>query len=164
MSQHLTDEQFAELLAGGYSREAAPHLNTCTACADELERGRAAILDFSAVGLHRAIERSATMAQPSVRARPPLLARPAIWATAAAGLVFGVAFGVHRFEADKTAAFPAATALVHADQDQKAIDEDNALMSAIDADLRWKRDAAVNTPAALVLAPHKAAPGKLVAE
>lgn len=164
MNQHLTDEQFAELLAGEYSREHASHLNICKICADELEQARVAILDFSTLSLRAAEERSATMAAPPVRARRGLLAPPTIWATAAAAFVLGAAFGVHHFEADRTTASFTTAAHLHPSQDQKAIAEDNALMSAIDADLRWKPDAAVNTPAALVLATHKSGSSKLVTE
>ena len=49
--QHLSDEQFTDLLAGECPMDALQHMNTCPQCQRELEQVQASIEDFSAVGL-----------------------------------------------------------------------------------------------------------------
>ena len=56
--QHLTDEQFTELLSGDCPADASRHMLACTQCQWEFERVQASIEDFVTLSLEWAEKRA----------------------------------------------------------------------------------------------------------
>ena len=58
--QHLTDEQFTDLLSGDYATDASRHMLACAQCQGEFERVQASIEDFVTLSLEWAERRAST--------------------------------------------------------------------------------------------------------
>jgi hypothetical protein len=135
--QHLTDEQFTDLLAGECPIDAIRHMKTCPRCQGEFDQVQASIEDFSAVGLqwaeHRPTPRISTSSA-LIRGWNPLSAR-----TAAAGLLAAALFATCQ---EKRMQAPVMDALNPARSEAQVAD-DNRLMLAIDREIRWQADSPV---------------------
>lgn len=131
---HLTDEQFAELLAGGNSDSyASLHLESCAACRQELTSMATAVGDLNFASLRWAEQRAARIAVPS-RWMLNWYALPGWGATMAAVLLFGVALGAHM---QTTSRVEPALQPAHrvAAPSENELAEDNQLMRSIDNEL-----------------------------
>lgn len=131
---HLTDEQFADLLAGNNSDDRALlHVERCEACRNELAKLGAAVSDLNFASLRWAEQRAIRIAVPS----PWQLnwsALPGWGATMAAVLIFGVALGGHMQTSNRMEpALEPAHAITAPSQDELA--QDNQLMRSIDSEL-----------------------------
>jgi hypothetical protein len=92
--EHLTDEQFAELLAGTTSdRWAELHLENCVECRDELTAVNSAVVDLNVASLRWAERRAVRIETPSKWALNWSVL-PGWGATVASVLVLGIALGV----------------------------------------------------------------------
>jgi ferric-dicitrate binding protein FerR (iron transport regulator) len=137
--QHLTDEQFTDLLSGDCPSEAIQHMKMCTQCQSEFERVQSSIEDFGTAGLLWAEQRPA----PRIHTQSVLVRgwRAVSSRTAAAALLATVLFGAYqqkRMQApveDPLAATPA--------HSESQVADDNQLMMAIDQEIRWQADSPV---------------------
>ena len=133
-SNHLNDEQFAELLAGRNSDDRATlHVERCEACRNELAGLGAAVGDLSFASLRWAERRASRIEVPSAWTLN-WNALPGWGATVAAVLIFGVALGAHMQTVNRIepALQPAHTvAAPSADE----LAQDNQLMRSIDNEL-----------------------------
>ena len=131
---HLTDEQFGELLAGNRNNDSAcVHLESCTACRQELASMTAAVGDLNFASLRWAEQRAWLIEVPS-RWTLNWNALPGWGATMAAVLVFGVALGAHMQTSNRIelALQPAQTAPAPSAGE---LADDNRLMRSIDSEL-----------------------------
>jgi hypothetical protein len=138
--QHLTDEQFTELLSGDCPFQAIQHLKTCAQCHCEFEQVQASIDDFATLGLRWAEQRPA-----------PRISTPSVWVrgwhalstrTAAAALLAAVLFGAYqqkRMQAPEVGPLVATTP----DRSESQVADDNRLMMAIDKEIRWQADSPI---------------------
>jgi len=133
--QHLTDEQFANLLAGDHSDlRVRVHVEGCAACQRELASLGAAIGDLNYASLRWAEKRAASIETPS----PWVLgwnAMPAWGATLAGVLMFGVALGAHMQLNQQNAVVVQQAHTISAPSDDE-LAQDNSLMLSIDNELR----------------------------
>src|SRR5579875_3128586 len=131
---HLTDEQFAGLLAGTKTDEGAhAHVESCAACREELQSVSAAVGDLGVVSLLWAERRAVRIETPSVWA----LNWGALhgWGATLAGvLVLGVALGAHMRTGQQTASVAEPVQPVVAPTDAE-LAQDNRLLRSIDAEL-----------------------------
>lgn len=131
---HLTDEQFADLLAGNHSDlRARLHLESCATCRQELTAMTAAVGDLNFASLRWA-ERRATRIQVPSRWALNWNVLPGWAATMAGVLIFGVALGAH-VQANnhvEPALRPAHTISAPSDGE---LAQDNQLMRSIDNEL-----------------------------
>ena len=135
-SGHLTDEQFAECVAGcavvAPDPESEAHLRECSQCREELARFAASMEDFS----RAAFGWSETQPAVSLRAKArPQSGRswlaPAGWAVAAAVLLAaGLPIVIHHDR--QPAASPDAAVADGPDDSDAQIAEDNRLMRSVD--------------------------------
>ena len=135
--QHLTDEQFSDLLAGDCPLDAMRHMKTCPQCQREFEQVQASIEEFGAAGLQWAERRPAPRISASsamIRGWNPLTAR-----TAAAGLLAAALFATYQ---EKRMQAPNTDTLLPARSEAQVAD-DNRLMLAIDKEIRWQADSPV---------------------
>lgn len=139
LANHLTDEQFTDLLLGTNPAAVQEHLKACSACAEEAERVSVAIGSFQQ---HSRIwaERRAATRPILVPARPPAfewLYRPQVWASATLTIAIAVGVGVtannHRVPVVQPQIATTQSAPVVTPATLKA---DNDLLSAIDGELR----------------------------
>jgi len=162
LDHHLTDEQFTELLLGAIPASIQKHLTACSECCVEAERVCAAIGDFAEQSRLWA-ERRASARPMQAPVRPSIsswLLRPQAWMAAAMtiALVAGIGMMLRRDHAQPVqqaaaALQPTATAppVVTAkaqptvNLSAKTLKADNALLSAIDGELR----ADESTPASM---------------
>lgn len=130
---HLTDEQFAELLAGNKSDTCAVlHVENCAACRDELSSLGAAVGDLNFASMRWAERRASRIETPSSWALN-WNALP-LGATVAGVLMFGVAIGAHMQTSNQIEpALRPAHALSAPSDDVVA--QDNSLMRSIDNEL-----------------------------
>jgi ferric-dicitrate binding protein FerR (iron transport regulator) len=138
--QHLTDEQFTELLSGEYPPEASRHMRMCAQCRSEFERVQTSIEDFGALGLLWAEQR------PSPRISAPSAFLRA-WQTqsmrtAAAVLLAALLFAAYQEKRTQPPAVDPITAATAARSESQLAD-DNRLMMAIDKEIRWQADSPV---------------------
>jgi hypothetical protein len=139
LTNHLTDEQFTDLLLGTSPSAVQAHLKACSACAEEAERVSGAIGSFEQ---HSRIwaERRAAMPPIMAPVRPPVfewLHRPQAWTAAALAIALAVGVGVSA----RNHHVPVAPAQVATAQPAPAVSPatlkaDNELLSAIDGELR----------------------------
>jgi len=123
MRVHLTDESFAELLAGEGSGQTVEHLRVCAPCRMEAERVCGAVADFRQQSLSWAAARPA----PVLRHRAVVwIWRRSIMAAAALLLVCAAIDGGLRT--------PRPTPAVH-EHAAAALAEDNKLLLSIDEEL-----------------------------
>jgi hypothetical protein len=136
--QHLTDEQFTELLLGEYCIEASRHMEMCAECRSEFERVQTSIEDFGTLGLLWAQQRPAPrVCTPWLRGWHAVGTR-----TAAAVLLAAVLFGTYQEKRmEPPVADSAATATPACSESEVA--DDNRLMMAIDNEIRWQADSPV---------------------
>lgn len=131
---HLTDEQFADLLAGHKSDEdALLHLESCAACSQELAGMTAAVGDLSVASLRWAEQRALDIKAPS-RWTLNWYALPGWGATLAAVLILGVALGAHMQVRNSVEPALQPAHLVSAPSADE-LAEDNQLMRSIDNEL-----------------------------
>jgi hypothetical protein len=132
--QHLTSEQFTDLLIGDCSLEVRRHVDTCQQCQDECKQVQSAIDGFGAAGLEWAEQRAPMSVSPSSQLF--LQCRSlGTWA-AAALLAAAVLFEVHQgWIVPTPAANNVATQAVASTAD---VADDNRLMMAIDQEIRWQ--------------------------
>lgn len=131
---HLTDEQFADLLAGESSDSGALlHVERCEACRQELASLSVPLQDLNFASLRRAEQRARTIEVPS-RWALNWSALPGWGATMAAVLIFGVAVGAHLQTASRNEpALHLTHRAVAPSADELA--QDNRLMRSIDSEL-----------------------------
>lgn len=132
--EHLTDEQFAELLAGEANTRARTHVESCAVCFEELRSVGAAVGDLNHASLRWAERRAERIERPSVWALN-WSALPGWGATLAGVLILGVALGAHMQSNDERAMVmqPAHIAAVAPSEDELA--QDNRLLRSIDDEL-----------------------------
>jgi acyl CoA:acetate/3-ketoacid CoA transferase alpha subunit len=136
---HLTDEQFADLLLGANPAAVQDHLKACSACAEEADRVAGAIGSFEQQSRLWAERRAST--NPMLTSTPaPAFAwmyRRQAWTAAALAIALAAGFGVaarnHHAPVAQTQVAKVQPAPVVSPSTLKA---DNALLSAIDGELR----------------------------
>jgi len=133
-SNHLNDEQFADLLAGQKSDEHARlHLESCDECRQELSYMSAAVGDLNFASIRWAEQRAARIESPSVWTLN-WHRLPGWGATMAAVLIVGVALGAHvQVRNSVEPALQPAHIVSTPSADELA--EDNQLMRSIDNEL-----------------------------
>jgi hypothetical protein len=139
LTNHLTDEQFAELLLGANPAAVQAHLKSCSACADEADRVAGAIGNFEQQSRLWA-ERRASGTPTLASAPAPAFAwlrRPQAWTAAALAIALAAGFGV----AARNHHAPVTSTQVANVQPSPAVSPstlkaDNELLSAIDGELR----------------------------
>jgi hypothetical protein len=131
---HLTDEQFAELLAGHKSDDRAVlHVERCEACRKELASFGAAVGDLNFASLRWAEHRASRIAVPS-NWTLNWNALPGWGATMAAVLIFGVALGAHMQSSTQIEpTLQPAHTIAAPSEDELA--QDNQMMRSIDSEL-----------------------------
>jgi hypothetical protein len=141
---HLTDEQFAELLAGAKSDAwAQVHLENCADCRDELHGVGSAVGDLSVASLRWAERRALRIERPS-EWRLNWNALPGWGATMAGFLVLGVALGAH-IENREQAAVVRQPAHAVAAPSEDELAQDNRLLRSINSELTEQVGAQVAT-------------------
>jgi hypothetical protein len=139
--QHLTDEQFTELLSGDCRMDASRHMMACAQCQHEFERVQASIEDFVTVSLEWAERRASTsIAAPSAFVRGWQSASS--WAAAAAVLAAVILFGVHR-EGMLTPDV-ISVAISQPAESASEVADDNRLLVAIDKEIRWQTESPIS--------------------
>lgn len=129
MIQHLTDEQFASLMAGDRSdANARLHAESCEACRRELASLGDAVNDLSRISMRWAEQRAARIEAPSLWALN-WKTLPGWGATVAAILIFGVAVGTHIQTSEQTSAMATPHTMLAPTADELA--QDNSLMRSI---------------------------------
>jgi predicted anti-sigma-YlaC factor YlaD len=140
LTNHLTDEQFTDLLLGTNPAAVQEHLKACSACAQEAERVSVAIGSFQQHSRFWAERRAAT--RPILApVRPPVfewLHRPQAWTAVALAIALAAGIGVsvrndHRAPVTQTQVAAAQPAPAVSPATLKA---DNDLLTAIDGELR----------------------------
>lgn len=132
--QHLTDEQFANLLAGDHTDTAARiHVESCAACRQELTSLGAVVGDLSYASLRWAEQRASRIHIPS-RWVLNWNAMPGWGATLAGVLLFGFAIGAHMQLNQQGAVVAQQTQTISAPSDDE-LAQDNNLMLSIDSEL-----------------------------
>lgn len=165
--EHLTDEQFTELLIGARVASVQAHLKVCAQCREEAERVSGAIGDFAEQSLLWAERRVEERPAREMERKPTWawLLHPQVWVAGAmaTALAVGIGMTLHR-DHTQPAQQAAATAQSDAAKTQAAnaqpivakvqaeakvgsatLKADNALLTAIDGELR----ADETTPASL---------------
>jgi hypothetical protein len=150
--QHLTSEQFTDLLIGNCSLEVRRHVDTCRQCQEECKQVQSAIDGFGAAGLEWAEQRAPMSISPSSHLF--LQCRSlGTWA-AAALLAAAVLFEVHQgWIVPTPAANNVATQAVESTAD---VADDNRLMMAIDQEIRWQAESPLS-----IATPEKGSPRRL---
>lgn len=139
--QHLTDEQFTELLSGDCPLDASRHMLACAQCQCEFRRVQASIEDFVTLSLEWAERRaSASILTPSAFVRGWQSASS--WAAAAAVLAAAILFGVHQ----ERMLAPEVISLASSQPTQSAseVADDNRLLMAIDKEISWQTDSLIS--------------------
>lgn len=132
--QHLTDEQFANILAGDRSDlHARLHMESCAKCQRELTSLGGAISDLNHASLRWAERRAARILVPS-RWALNWSSTPGWGATLAGVLIFGVALGAHVQINQQSASMDRPPHALAAPSDDE-LSEDNNLMLSIDSEL-----------------------------
>lgn len=132
--EHLTDEQFASILAGDHTdMQARLHVESCGQCRQELASLSAAVGDLNYASLRWAEQRAVRIEVPS-RWVLNWNSMPGWGATLAGVLIFGVALGAHMQINQQSAAVPRTTHPMSAPSDD-VLAQDNSLMLSIDNEL-----------------------------
>lgn len=133
MIQHLTDEQFANLMAGDYcDADARLHVESCGECRRQLASVSTAVNDLSSLSLRWAEQRAARIKTPSAWTLN-WKALPGWGAAMAAVLIFGVALGAHVESSNQVAAAQTSHSMPAPTADELA--QDNSLMRSIDDEI-----------------------------
>jgi hypothetical protein len=131
---HLTDEQFANILAGDHSDlRVRIHVESCAKCQHELTSLGAAVNDLNYASLRWAEKRAVRIEVPS-RWVLNWNAMPGWGATLAGVLMFGVAIGAHMQGNQRSAVVDRASQTLIAPSDDE-LANDNNLMNSIDNEL-----------------------------
>ena len=132
--EHLSDEQFANILAGDRSDlSVRQHVESCAECQQELTSVGAAISDLNYASLRCAEQRAARIEVPS-RWVLNWNAMPGWAATMAGVLIFGVAIGAHMQFNQQSVVVTRPTHTMSAPSDDE-LAQDNNLMLSIDNEL-----------------------------
>jgi hypothetical protein len=132
--EHLTDEQFANILAGDHSDlRVRVHVESCAECRQELTSLGAAIDDLNYASLRWAEQRAARVEIPS-RWVLNWNATPGWGATLAGVLIFGVAIGAHMHVNQQSTVVARSSHTLAAPSDD-VVAKDNNLMLSIDNEL-----------------------------
>jgi hypothetical protein len=132
--QHLTDEQFANILAGDHSDlRARVHVESCAECQRELTSLGAAVTDLNHLSLRWAEQRAVQVEIPS-RWVLNWNSMPGWGATLAGVLIFGVALGAHMQISQQSAVVNRPAHALAAPSDAE-VAKDNNLMLSIDNEL-----------------------------
>lgn len=132
--EHLTDEQFANILTGDHSDlRARHHVESCDKCQRELTSLGSAIGDLNYASLRWAEQRAARIEVPS-RWVLNWNAMPGWGATMAAVLILGVAMGSHLQMSQQSAVVSLPSHTIPAPSDD-VLAQDNSLMVSIDNEL-----------------------------
>jgi hypothetical protein len=132
--EHLTDEQFANILSGDHSDlRVRLHVESCTKCQRELTSLGAAIGDLNYASLRWAEQRAARIEVPS-RWALNWNAMPGWGATLAGVLIFGVALGTHMQFNQQSVVVARPSHTMSAPSDD-VVAQDNNLMVSIDNEL-----------------------------
>ena len=132
--EHLSDEQFANILAGDRSDMSVRlHIESCAKCQKELTSLGAAIGDLSYASLRWAELRAARIEVPS-RWVLNWNSMPGWGATVAGVLIFGVALGAHMQVNQQSAVVTRPSHTISAPSDDE-LAQDNSLMLSIDNEL-----------------------------
>jgi hypothetical protein len=140
-NQHLTDEQFTEVLAGDCDLEVSRHLQTCPQCQWEAKQVQAAICDFRLAGLEWAEHQAPAATTARSRFVPRWL--PVSSWTAAAIVAAAVLFGVHPERTSPISAVITAPTTGRAESASE-VAEDNRLLAAIETEIRWQAQSPVS--------------------
>jgi hypothetical protein len=133
--QHLSDEQFTELLAGSGDRWAEAHLEVCVACRQELEAVGSAVGDLNVASLRWAERRAVRIPTPLPWALS-WRGLPGWGATLAGVLILGVALGEHiESSAPVDAGRPPVHVVAAAAPTEDELVQDNRLLRSIDSEL-----------------------------
>jgi hypothetical protein len=133
MIQHLTDEQFANLLAGDRcDASARTHVESCECCRSELDSVGIAVNDLNGMSMRWAEQRAARIQTPSFWALNWKML-PGWGATVTAVLIFGVALGTHMQSNNQTAVLETPHTMAAPTADELA--QDNRLMRSIDDEI-----------------------------
>jgi hypothetical protein len=133
MIQHLTDEQFAGLMAGDCSdANARLHVDSCEACGRELASVGIAVNDLSRISTRWAEQHAARVQTPSRWALNWKML-PGWGATVAAVLIFGVALGTHMQSSNETVVLETPHTMPTPTADELA--QDNRLMRSIEDEI-----------------------------
>jgi hypothetical protein len=139
--QHLTDEQFTDLLAGDYTTDASRHMLSCAQCQVEFERVQASIEDFVTLSLEWAEPRASTsISAPSAFLRGWQSASS--WAVAAAVLAAAILFGVHQGRLLSPNVISVASN--QPAESASEVADDNRLLMAIDKETRWQTESPIS--------------------
>jgi hypothetical protein len=139
--QHLTDEQFTDLLSGDYTTDASRHMLACARCQVEFDRVQASIEDFVTLSLEWAERRASTsISAPSAFLRGWQSANS--WAVAAAVLAAAILFGVH----EGRLLVPDVISVASSQPAESAseVADDNRLLMAIDKEIRWQTESPIS--------------------
>jgi anti-sigma factor RsiW len=150
--QHLSNQEFSDLLIGDCSLEVRRHVDACPQCEEEFKRVQSAIDDFGAVGLEWAEQRAPLSISPSSQLLFQCRSL-GTWA-AAALLAAAVLFEVHQgWIVPTPATNNVATQAVESSTD---VADDNRLMMAIDHEIRWQAESPLS-----IAGPEKHSPRRL---
>jgi hypothetical protein len=139
--QHLTDEQFTDLLSGDYTTDASRHMLACAQCQVEFERVQSSIEDFVTVSLEWAERRASTsISAPSAFLRGWQSANS--WAVAAAVLAAAILFGVHQGRLLSPDVISVASS--QPAESASEVADDNRLLMAIDKEIRWQTESPIS--------------------
>ena len=132
--EHLTDEQFANILAGDHSDlRARVHVENCAKCQQELTSLGSAVSDLSYASLRWAEQRAARIQVPS-RWVLNWNSMPGWGATLAGVLMFGVALGAHMQFNQQSAVVVRSSHTIPTPSDDE-LAQDNDLMLSINNEL-----------------------------
>jgi hypothetical protein len=132
--EHLTDEQFANILAGDHTdMRTQLHVESCAECRKELSSLGAAFGDLNYASLRWAEQRAARIEVPS-RWVLSWNSMPGWGATVAGVLIFGVAIGAHMQVTQQSAVVARSSHTMSAPSDDE-LAQDNSLMLSIDNEL-----------------------------
>jgi hypothetical protein len=131
---HLTDEQFANILAGDHSDlRVRLHVESCAKCQQELTSLGAAVGDLNYASLRWAEQRAVRIEVPS-RWVLSWNSMPGWGATLAGVLIFGVALGAHMQVSRQNAVVSQPSHTLSAPSDDE-LAKDNSLINSIDNEL-----------------------------
>ena len=142
---HLTDEQFSDLLCGANPPEVKAHLEACAQCSEEADRVSFALGSFEQQSRLWAERRAASQPMLVSHRQPafPWLHRPQAWTAAALAIALAAGIGVavrndvtgHK-DHPRDAQQQLATTQPAPAVSPATLKADNALLSAIDGELR----------------------------
>jgi hypothetical protein len=141
--QHLTNQEFGDLLIGDCSLEVRRHVDACPQCEEEFKRVQSAIDGFGAAGLEWAEQRAPMSISPSSQ----LLFQCRSLGTWAAAVLLAAAV---LFEVHQGWIVPTHVANNVASQSVEPtanVADDNRLMMAIDQEIRWQAESPLSIAA-----------------